>query len=199
MSTGYTNDIKKGISFEEFAITCARAFGACVSLKDNSLDTPIPKKFEPSKYHLKQIEEIKKQIIILNKMNIKIANKKANDEYLKEIKRCDDMVIDNTNLLQKYQEMLKKVIAWKPPTKNHFELKEFMKKQIDDSIDFDCDISYYENKKNKINKLNGEQWKEEQLKLLNSNLKYHTEEYKKEVERAKNNTKWIVQLRKSLK
>lgn len=49
MPTGYTADIKDGISFETYAMNCARAFGACVSLRDKpSGGKVIPDAFEPS-------------------------------------------------------------------------------------------------------------------------------------------------------
>lgn len=34
MPTGYTADIKDGIDFKTYAMNCARAFGACVMLRD---------------------------------------------------------------------------------------------------------------------------------------------------------------------
>jgi hypothetical protein len=35
MPTGYTDKIKDGISFEEFVLSCARQFGACISMRDD--------------------------------------------------------------------------------------------------------------------------------------------------------------------
>lgn len=36
MATGYTSKINEGISFKEFALDCARAFGAKVDIRCNS-------------------------------------------------------------------------------------------------------------------------------------------------------------------
>ena len=34
MPTGYTYKIGEGASFKEFVMACARAFGACVEMRD---------------------------------------------------------------------------------------------------------------------------------------------------------------------
>ncbi len=48
MPTGYTHLIEEGCNLEEFVWACARAFGACVMMRDDSVDKPVPEKFEPS-------------------------------------------------------------------------------------------------------------------------------------------------------
>lgn len=45
MPTGYTAAIKYGITFKEFALDCARNFGACISMRDEPRETPIPDEF----------------------------------------------------------------------------------------------------------------------------------------------------------
>lgn len=54
MPTGYTSYIGQGCDFKTFAMKCARAFGACIDMRDSSLDAQIPDSFEPSRYHLKE-------------------------------------------------------------------------------------------------------------------------------------------------
>jgi hypothetical protein len=51
MPTGYTAMIeeREDVTFREFALTCARAFGACIMQRDNSLAEP-PKPREVDKY-----------------------------------------------------------------------------------------------------------------------------------------------------
>ena len=51
MPTGFTYKIKDGISFEEFIMRCTRAFSALVCMRASSIDSAIPKKFEPESYH----------------------------------------------------------------------------------------------------------------------------------------------------
>jgi len=44
MPTGYTAEIYEGekeVTFEKFALTCARAFGACITIRDEPMSASI--------------------------------------------------------------------------------------------------------------------------------------------------------------
>jgi hypothetical protein len=59
MPTGYTAKLmEEGQSFPEFAMRCARNFGALIMMRDESLDVPIPEQFEPSDYYRKKLSEL---------------------------------------------------------------------------------------------------------------------------------------------
>ena len=64
MPTGYTSDIYDGkdISFREYALKCARNFGAYVEMRDSSLDTEMPTEFEPSTYYRDKLDEALKRV-----------------------------------------------------------------------------------------------------------------------------------------
>jgi hypothetical protein len=49
MPTGYTDCVRSGevTEFADFAMKCARAFGACIEMRDEPSGTPIPEAFEP--------------------------------------------------------------------------------------------------------------------------------------------------------
>lgn len=73
MPTGYTADIKDGIDFKTYAMNCARAFGACVMLRDEpGGGERIPDAFEPSdlfvRYHLKAVEKARVELAALDAM-----------------------------------------------------------------------------------------------------------------------------------
>lgn len=46
MPTGYTCEIENGMSFEQFALRCARGLAYLTSMQEESLDAPIPDVFE---------------------------------------------------------------------------------------------------------------------------------------------------------
>ena len=49
MPTGYTSKIyegKENVTGKSFIMDCARGFGACISMRDESSDTPIPEEFK---------------------------------------------------------------------------------------------------------------------------------------------------------
>ena len=69
MPTGYTAAIKDGIDFKTYAMNCARAFGACVMLRDEpGGGDRIPDAFEPSDYHLKAAEKTRGELAALDTM-----------------------------------------------------------------------------------------------------------------------------------
>lgn len=57
MPTGYTWDIKDEITFEQFIMNCARAFGALVEMRDEPRDKKIPDELKPSDYHNKELSK----------------------------------------------------------------------------------------------------------------------------------------------
>lgn len=53
MPSAYTAPVQDGkiTEFKDFAILCARAFGACIDMRDDPLDKPIPEAFSPVTKH----------------------------------------------------------------------------------------------------------------------------------------------------
>lgn len=196
MPTGYTDRIKDDISFKEFVLSCARAFGALITMRDDSFDTPIPERFEPSDYHLKEQNKIKEEIEKVSKMDVIDARHEARKDYDREISYAKKRIDEMKGLKEKYQSMIMKVRAWQPPTPDHIGLKEFMIEHIEKSIDWDCDIKYYANQK--IRLVSGEKWLSEKMSSLTRDLQYHIDEYIKECERVESRNQWIKGLRNSL-
>lgn len=198
MSSGYTDKIKNGITFEEFTMTCARAFGVLIEMRDSSFNAKIPEKFEASNYHKNRIKEIKIEITALSKMSMDDFSKKAIQEYEKNKKYLESVLQKKIDLRAKYISMLGEAYFWSFPTSDHEELKNFMLEQIKSSIKFDCDIKYTIKELEDLVCLTGKQWFNRRKKELKSDLKYHIGNYAEEVKRAEFNTKWIQDLRASL-
>jgi len=195
MPAGYTYNIKDDISFEEFVLQCARAFGALVSMRDEKPNAPIPDEFIPSTYHPEIVAELREELEQLEKLTPKEAELAVEKEYNNQLKRQKEQIDGVKKLKMKYVKMLQYVTEWEPPTDDHKELKDFMMSQIYDSIKHDCNLKYLEEK---IEKISGEQWLKDQIDTLNESIAYHMEYYKKEVETCKKRTTWIQKLKKSL-
>jgi len=198
MPTGYTADIKDGVSFEKFALNCARAFGACITIRDDPTDKPIPEKFEPNDYNLRKLEKTRSELNRIEEMTEVEAEVCAYQEYKNEIGRYRNYIEEGNKLESQYRSMLSKVNAWEPPTKDHIELKKFMVKQIISSIDFDCHNQYYFEELEKIKPLTGQEWLDKERKKLLKSLDYHSKEWTKEQERTNGRNSWVKALRKSL-
>jgi len=198
MPTGYTSDISKGISFKQYALSCARAFGACIEMRDDPADKPIPSEFKPSGYHKQQFNSANKRLKKLKAMSVEDCVKKAKAEHQKSVKYHQDAIKKDADLKSKYEAMLAEVDAYTPPSQDHVEFKKFMHDQIVSSIEFDCMGDYHQNAIKELRLLPGSKWRIAEIAKCRKDIAYHTKEQEKENKRAAGRTQWVQQLRKSI-
>lgn len=196
MPTGYTAAIQHGITFERFIMDCARAFGACVTLRD---EVPggdaIPLVFQPNLYHFHAMELLTQELKELQDMSDDEAEAAATKEWeLKEWERKKELD-EKVAMRAAYKAMLVKVEAWTPPTSEHQGLKNFMRKQLERGIDFDCCEDFYEDVTPRIE---GSRWRTLRMAEKSESLAYHTKQHQKEVENAARSTEWVRALRESI-
>jgi len=194
MPTGYTADIYDGndVSFRDFALKCARAFGACIEQRDDDAnDKPkLIEKNDKDNYHIKRIEEAKKW---------KKPTKAEFDDYVKKQTAYYNEQIDKQNKLKdSYQQMLDKANAWTPPTSEHEGLKQFMIDQLSDSLKNDCGNDYYQMELSQIESYTYEGMVSDMRASNKRDIEYHTEQLKKDNERVDTRNEWISALYKSL-
>lgn len=193
MPTGYTADIAKGISFEQYALSCARAFGALVMMRDEPSDAPIPEAFTPSDYHATALADARAKLAELQTMNGEAllaahsaavkADEARNAEYARE----------KADLRAKYEAMLVQAKAYKAPSPDHEEYARFMVAQIEQSIEFDCRIYPRE-----PITADAATWLADQVQQALKSVRYHVEEHDKELARTASRNQWVSQLRQSL-
>jgi hypothetical protein len=197
MTTGYTQSILKGISFNEFVLLCARAFGACVTMRDESFNTPIPEKFEPrTNYYVKKIEENRRELSRIVGLSTKELESEVERDYQEKVEQFRGYIAKSRDLREKYEAMLYHVTQWNPPTDDHIGLKDFMVNQIRESIKFDCSNDYY--LRNWPIKKSRKIWKQERISELEGSIEYNTEQLAQEIKQTNNRNEWIQQLRNSL-
>jgi len=197
MPTGYTICIKDGVSFETFALRCARNFGALIEMRDEDFDAPIPKEFKPTPYHQEEIKKAEEVIKKLEKITAKEADIAALKKYTDKLQERKKELTKNKLIIKRYQSMLEEAGAWTPPTEEHQGLKTFMINQLRESIEFDGLENYY--KKHPVIEEKGHQWREEGLLKAEKDIEYHTIEDLKEIERCAGRTRWVKELLSSLK
>tara|TARA_R110000850_G_C9803990_1_gene450716 strand:- start:144 stop:731 length:588 start_codon:yes stop_codon:yes gene_type:complete len=195
MPTGYTAEVQKGISFNKYALNCARAFGALITMRDEPSDKEIPEKLEPSDYHFKAKVKAEDSLSALNSLSSEAANKKALDAFNSAELNRTEKLKEEATIEVRYNEMLSKAKLWESPSKDHDKLKEFMVSQLEESIRFDCGSSYYEKP---TVKLTGKQWRSEQIERAHKDIAYQIKNYREEVERTDSRNKWIDLLRDSI-
>src|SRR5687768_6886698 len=80
MPTGYTHPVVDGkiTEFNDFALSCARAFGALITMRDDAMDAPIPEEFKPeTNYHDDRIAADTKRMGEIQAMTLADANTAA--------------------------------------------------------------------------------------------------------------------------
>ena len=198
MPTGYTSEIgtKDNLTFKEFTLKCARAFGACIHQRDDASDI-LPQKQKVDNYHISQLNAAIKKLKTFKKTSKKVLRQKMERDFLKRNKELL-ISIEKTHALQnKYKLMLKKVNNWIPPSTEHDGLKKFMIEQIAESIKWDCSTSYQEEGLSREKESFEEHYVAE-LKSLEDDIKYHEKKYNEDVERTNKANQWIEDLYNSL-
>ena len=202
MPTGFVNElITRKLDFPAFALVCSRGMGVCITMRDDSLDTPIPEEFKPSDYHLKA--EKKAQVKLARLQKLVGAERVAwgARELKKAIKQTRQYAEDNDDAKQReiYADMKAKVEAWKPPTKDHVPLKTFMLDQLDSSSRSDSHDEFYLGEVRKLEAIKPLDYYRQELLKTKRDLVYHKKQYKEEVARVNQRNNWIKKLRESLK
>lgn len=196
MPTGYTSGIYSGnaVSFNDFALQCARAFGALITMRDDPADAPIPEEFAPSPFYAARVVEDEKNLAAAREWDDATAEREARATYDREVSQWNESRIEREAMRQRYQAMLAQVQAWTPPTADHQGLKDFMSEQLRDSIRCDCD---YEPTIPKL--LSGEAYRGMTIARLEQSLEYARQHQAEEIQRAETRTQWVRRLRESLK
>lgn len=194
MPTGYTNKIGDGQSFREFALRCARNFGANIMMRDEPMNAEI-KHYEPDQYYMNKLTETiaeKSRFMNLSKEEmIKLWNDEFNSGRSNYLNRW----LEKVNLKSKYEKMLDKVNEFVPPTVDHINYKNFMIEQIQTSIDFDCSTDYMISPKKESFLI----WKTRKIKHFNDNINYYIKNYGEEVVRIDGRNNWNEKLFEALK
>lgn len=132
MPTGYTSAIDEnpGIPFRSFALRCARAFGALVTMRDDPLDAPLPEKFEPAPYYRDRLTKANADLSEALGMTVAEARVLMESEAEARAKRNAKRREEHAATAAAYMRMRGEVLAWKPPTSEHEGIKKFMLEQL---------------------------------------------------------------------
>jgi hypothetical protein len=196
MPTGYPADVQAGkiTTLDQFAWHCARAFGACITMRDDSQSAAIPERFEPETSHYdEQITLALTEQERLQKMTDLEAEQAASDEFHQRILENQRYLAEKAEHRARYEAMLAKVRAWRCD-KEIDGLRKFMVEQLESSIQFDC--GDYEPPV--VKKLAGPEWLKRRLSDAAARLARSKVEREKEIQRVAGRNAWLAQLRADL-
>lgn len=197
MPTGYTAAIEKGITFSQFALQCARNFGALIEMRDEPMDAPIPDEFEAHGFYHNSLVAAQKELLKVRAMTESQCVTAAEKEHKSRVATADREIEKMVALRAKYEAMLAQVEAWTPPSPEHEGLKEFMREQITESIKFDCHSDYYE-RVLQVPTMGGLEWKANRVANLEADVARYQVEAAKDRERMQGRTTWVRLLKESL-
>lgn len=199
MPTGYTAIIenKEDVTFKDYIMGCARAFGALIDMRDAPHDKKIPKEFKVSNYHSKELEKAQKRFIELNSLTIEEIEKETERAYDKKTRELKKYIKEYIGIEERYKRILKEVRSWKPPTSDHTGLKKLMIQQIEECTKFSMVDSYQEDL-DELRKWSTTKWLHAELAEVQRDIKYHMKEGKEEVKKIAGRNKWLKDLRRSL-
>lgn len=196
MPTGYTVDVADGkiTDFTEYALQCARAFGACIMLRDEPISSEIPE-FEASDYNAKALAKAERDLSQFLAMNESQRRELHAAEHAKNIEAAERGIAEKAEQRQRYEAMLTKARAFKSPSPDHDNYARFLVSQLEESIQWDCGTSYYDELKQPIA---FEEWQSKRIKDLHRDIEYHRNAHREEVERTASRNRWVRELKQAL-
>jgi hypothetical protein len=136
--TGYVYDmVRRHQSFAEFTWSCARAFGALITMRDAANDAKIDIDPQPAKFYTDAVSHAEAKLAEWNAMS------QAEKLAFLEQRRIDRINERKAEREKEYEEtfamtaMRNNVLQWHPPTE-HEELKRFMLDQLRQSFATPC-------------------------------------------------------------
>lgn len=200
MPTGYTDGIKIDTPFRDFAMQCARAFGACIEMRDDPLSAPIPEEFSASSYHLEKLEQAIADLERAKAMTLEQAVAEIQQYNAQQAAGKERTLKESRDTRARYERMLGFVRNWTPPTTEHAGLRKFMEEQITESIKWDCHDSDDFTERYYGGPFAGTpaQWIAQQQEKAQKDIDYHKQHHAEDCERARSRTAWVKALRDSL-
>lgn len=194
MPTGYTAGVQSGevTDFATYAMGCARAFGALVTMRDDPPDAEIPEAFEPDDYYARSLKEAEAKLAELESASdAEIARMVAAD-YEEKMEHYRESVQKQQDQQARYDAMLEKARRYVAPTPDHEDFAKFLVSQLEESKDFD------KWRLDEPEQLDPATWKAKELEERRLWVEMHRESWEKVTERCKQRTEWVRALRESL-
>lgn len=195
MPTGYTVDVVDGkvTEFPDFAMTCARAFGALILMRDDPMDAEIPEKFEPSPHYASTLADAESRLSELRAMTPDAIRGAYEVAHVAAVSYWSESEAKAALARRRCEAMLAEVEAWKPPTTDHVEMKKFMRDQLTETIEFDGN-----HRSPRPSRQDPATWHQGEIRDTERRIEYYREAMEKDRQRAVERTEWVRKLRESL-
>lgn len=196
MPTGYTASVADGTitSLREFALQCARAFGATITMRDDPMSAEIPERFEPNGFYRRMMEQAMARLRHLQALSPIEAQREMQQQHSAAMARWREQTWDDARQRVRYLAMIDAVCDWEPPTPDHSGLRSFMLRQLHESFTFDCGGEHL-----RMPRLQRwPDWLAEQIAKAGRDVDDYAEHQVADNLRAATRTAWVRELRASL-
>ena len=204
MPTGYTADIVDGkvTTFKEFAQKCMRAFGATIHMRDESLS----EKYKPRKvddYYIDSVKEAEEKLNKLKEADDNFFLNKVRKELKKDYAYYKEQIEKRKITKERLESILAETQKWNPPTDDHVGIKDFMISQLNETLKYDGDYSYYEEELDEIlmkleSPIDIQAIKNQMLEDAEDELKRAKERLEEEIKRCESSNEWVEKFLESI-
>jgi hypothetical protein len=194
MPTGYTQDLyygEKEVSFPEFALKCARAFGALIYMRDEPMDAPV-RENTVSSYYRERLDRAERNFADVSSWTMQRAAAEAGKSCRQARDLREQMNAEARERRARFEAMLRQVTEWLPPTSDHADLKRFMAEQLSRAIEDECyELPVPE-------PVTPQEYRSKRLTNAECELAYARKDLAEEKERTVKRNEWLRALRSSL-
>lgn len=198
MPTGYTEGIESGkiTTGKEFLMLCARAFRACMEMRDEPLSVQIPERFESVDRYTELIAISRSEIAELQSLSKKEIRERM-DRSRRNIEQSYLERIESARKTkEKYANVLEDVERWNPPTQEHDNLKKFALEQIRISCE-DASVKIPDSISKEFD-VSEEEWREAMVSSIEDDIYRYKEYRQRDIDATKSRNEWLAKLRESL-
>ena len=203
MPTGYTEPVANGeiTEFRDFALRCARAFGALIEFRDDAPDAEINVEKigkQDIEYYERALAHEQERLTQAEAMTYEEAETLAAVAY--EDRRLTEEEQRNHDRVEweRYSAMTEKVKAWEPPTPDHQGIKDFMLDQLSISSRFLDPAENEPTQQNPITRMTAAEYRADKIQLHRRVVEYHQEKLESARRAAEERRKWVSDLLASL-
>lgn len=198
MPTAYTamiTDRDEPATFKEFALACARNFGALIHMRDEQFGATIPEKIHGTDIDDldERVRDAETRLAEAERLTVDQARSlmaKENEEYAAYVAESN---AKGATTRARVDSTLAEVNAWEPPTPNHVGLKKFMIEQLETEL-------YYSNPiVNKTVAVAPEVWLAQHAKMARDRFFEAKNDRARSVKCNAEAQAWVDALRDSLK
>jgi hypothetical protein len=135
MPLGYTAKVRSGeiTDLRDFALLSLRAWRSAEGAVEIDYDV-VSAEEQPNPYYARKLEEAQSRLASLKAMKAEEAALHARETHSQAHSAWSDWTREKKARQRRTQDMLKKLKAWKPPTRDLTELKDFMREELETAL-----------------------------------------------------------------